>query len=350
LCVAHKNVWQNHQGRVIFGLKDHFIRAQKTKDSVMLTNRAALPRLDYLLAFEAAAELESFAAAAKEMNVSETAVSRKIRLLEDHFGCALFLRGHRSVQLTDHGRKLLSGIAPALKTLERASEHMLEERQRSTVRMAATNSVSSLWLMPRLRKFQMSNHNVTISLFSSDLDSECLTEAFDLAILRGDGDWAGYDAQMLFGETVFPVCAPGYVVNHPHLQNAQDLLNQSLIEVSSNHTEWLNWKTWLAQLGADPAAVRHSTFVNTYPLAIQAAVDGLGIALGWGHLVDRHLQEGTLVRPLDDVHVRTRSGYYLLRRHDAPRHAESEVVSRWLMQESAARKRYVPRLGQRRHA
>lgn len=314
----------------------------------MLKNRAALPRLDYLLAFEVAAELESFALAAKELNVSETAVSRKIRLLETHFGCALFLRGHRSVQLTDHGRKLLSGVGPALKTLERTSETMLQGKGRATVQMAATNSVSSLWLMPRLRKFQMSNHNVTISLFSSDLDSECLTDAYDLAILRGEGDWPGYDAELLFGETVFPVCAPGYAINHPHLVGPDDLLKQSLIEVTSNHTEWLNWKTWLSQLGADPT-VQHSTFVNTYPLAIQAALDGLGIALGWGHLVDRHLQDGSLVKPLGDVHVRTNSGYYLLRRQGAPKHAETDVVASWLTQESAARTRYVPG-GMRRQA
>ena len=306
----------------------------------MLKNRAALPRLDYLLTFEVAAELESFAAAAKELNVSETAVSRKIRLLELHFDCALFVRGHRSVQLTDHGRKLLHSIAPALKTLERASEGMLAERQRSTVHMAATNSVSSLWLMPRLRKFQQSNKNITISLFSSDLDHECLADHFDLTILRGDGDWPGYEAELLFGETVYPVCAPAYATNHPDLKDVGELPAQSLIEVTNNHTEWLNWATWLAQKGVDPDQIRHSTFVNTYPLAIQAAVDGLGIALGWGHLVDRHLQEGALVRPLGPDHVRTQSGYYLLRRQGAGSHAEGDVVARWLLSESATRQRY----------
>lgn len=306
----------------------------------MLKDRAALPRLDYLLTFEAAAELESFAAAAKELNVSETAISRKIRLLELHFNCALFVRGHRSVQLTDHGRKLLNGISPGLKTLERAAQDMLREPQRSTVRMAATNSVSSLWLMPRLRKFQQSNRNISISLFSSDIDHECLAEHFDLTILRGDGEWPGYSAEWLFGETVFPICSPGYAENHKGLSAVEDLPAQSLIEVTNNHTEWLNWATWLTQKGVDPKTIRHSTFVNTYPLAIQAAVDGLGIALGWGHLVDRHLQEGTLVRPLGDVHVRTRSGYYLLRRKDAKAHAESDVVAQWLRSESAARQRY----------
>jgi len=308
----------------------------------MLTDRSVLPRLDYLLAFEVAAELESFAAAAKELNVSETAISRKIRLLELHYDCALFVRGHRSVQLTDHGHKLLNGIGGPLKSIARLSEEMLTDRQRSTVHMAATNSVSSLWLMPRLRKFHQANRTITISLVSSDLDSECLTDDFDLIILRGEGDWPGFTARQLFGETVFPVCAPDYPEPRAEFTAITDLLGQSLIEVTNNHTEWLNWKTWLAAKGADPGKVRHSTFVNTYPLAIQAAVDGLGIALGWGHLVDHHLQSGALVRPLGGEHVRTNAGYYLLRRQRADPHPESDVVADWLLRDSAQRRRYAP--------
>lgn len=310
----------------------------------MLKNRSALPRLDYLLTFEVAAELESFAAAAKELHVSETAVSRKIRLLELHYDCALFVRGHRSVQLTDHGRKLLSGVTPALKAIERVSEDMKSDRQRSTVRMSATNSVASLWLMPRLRKFRQSNRNITISLVSSDIDSECLAEDFDLSILRGDGDWPGFESQLLFGETVFPVCAPGYLEGGDHLSGAGALTDHALIEVTNNHAEWLNWKTWLTQMGVEPGNTRQSTFVNTYPLCIQAAIDGLGIALGWGHLVDRHLQAGALIRPLGNEHVRTNSGYFLLRRRGSTPHAEGDVVAKWLLQESAARKRYGPLL------
>lgn len=306
----------------------------------MLKNRSVLPRLDYLLAFEVAAELESFAAAARELNVSETAVSRKIRLLEQHYGCALFLRGHRSVRLTHHGQKLLDGLHAPLHSIARLSEAMMTDRQRSTVRMAATNSVSSLWLMPRLRKFHQTNHNITISLVSSDLDTECLTGDFDLIILRGDGDWPGFTARRLFGETVFPVCAQGYLDRHAPIKAITDLPGHALIEVTNTHTEWLNWTTWLAQKGAD--AVRHSTFVNTYPLAIQAAVDGLGIALGWGHLVDHHLQSGALVRPLGQDHIRTNSGYYLLRRKGAlPHAADSETVTNWLLNESDQRQRYA---------
>lgn len=307
----------------------------------MLKNRAVLPRLDYLLAFEVAAEMESFAAAAKEMNVSETAVSRKIRLLELHYKCALFLRGHRSVQLTEQGRTLLHGIRAPLKSIAQLSEDMLGKMSRSSVRMSATNSVASLWLMPRMTHFHEANQNITINLFSSDIDSQCLTEEFDLTILRGEGNWPGYDAQHLFGETVFPICAPSYLENYVGIESVTELLNHNLIEVSNNHIEWMNWRNWFVQQGADPDKVKHSTSVNTYPLGVHAAIDGLGIALGWSHLVDRHLESGALVRPLKDAHVRTKSGYYLLRRENAPRHPEADIVARWLIGESATRKRYA---------
>ncbi len=307
----------------------------------MLKNRTALPRLDYLLTFEVAAELESFAAAARELNVSETAISRKIRLLEEHFNCALFVRGHRSVQLTDQGRKLLAGITAPLQMLEQTAQSLHSAPRPGTVRLAATNSVAALWLLPRLPRFQKSHPDITISLFSSDLDKECLSEPFDLTILRGEGRWPGYRAVRLFGETVFPVCSPEYAGNHSSLARADELPAHALIDVRNNHTEWLNWTTWLAQKGVDPARIRHVTQVNTYPLAIQAAVDGLGIALGWGHLVDRHLQEGRLVRPLGEIHVRTNSGYYLLRHENARRDPDAEQVVAWLLRESAARQRYA---------
>lgn len=305
----------------------------------MPKDQRVLPPLDYLLAFDAAAEHESFAAAARRLNVSETAVSRKIRLLEQHYACALFLRGNRSVQLTEQGRKLLNGVRPALQALTGISQDMLGDRHPKTVRVAATHSVSALWLMPRLHRFRQANRSIAISLVSSDHDAECLSLDYDLSILRGDGNWPGFTATRLFGECVFAVCSPGYLAENPSVADLQSLPGHPLIEVSNNHTEWLNWKTWLARKGAAPADLRLSTFVNTYPLAIQAAQDGMGVALGWGHLVDAHLQSGALMRPLGDSHLRTGSGYYLLQRDGAGRHPGRDLVARWLVQDSATRRR-----------
>ena len=299
-----------------------------------------LPPLDYLLAFEAAANHGSFAAAARHLNISETSISRKVRLLELHYDVALFVRGHRSITLTPQGHSLLTPVREALDALRSASQEVLSRQQKNAVHLAATNSVAALWLMPRLRRFNRANPRVQIMLLASDEDEECLADTTDLAILRGDGNWPGYRAQQLFGETVFPVCAPSYLRTRPQAGDLAALPDLDLIEVSNKHTEWMSWPSFLSEQGLARTKVTSATHVNTYPLAIQAAADGMGIALGWGHLVDRMLDDGTLVRPLGDRCVRTQSGYYLLEREGQKSFPERDIVEKWLLSESAARKRY----------
>jgi DNA-binding transcriptional LysR family regulator len=302
--------------------------------------RRRLPPLDYLVAFEASAECVSFAGASKLLNISETAISRKVRLLEQHFGLSFFLRGHRSIELTPHGRAFLSRIRPALELIRDAADDAMRTSQNRPVTLAATNSVAALWLTPRLTAFRRDNPHLKIMLLSSDNDEECLADTVDLTILRGDGKWPGYSAQMLFGETVFPVCAPGFLAETPEAASLDSLPGMPLIEVASSHTEWMTWRDWLASQGHARAQLEHTAFFNTYPLAVQAAVDGAGVALGWGHLVDRLLDEGRLVRPLGPAYLRTAHGYYLLLPEDRVISAGTHEVADWLMQLSASRRRY----------
>jgi len=306
----------------------------------MVRKKGLLPPLDYLLAFEAAALSQSFAAASRELNISETAISRKVRLLELHYDIPVFVRGHRSIRLTPQGQALLDKTRPALEMLRAASQEMLSEHQKNAVTLAATNSVASLWLMPKLRKFNVGNKHVKIMLVSSDNDEECLGETMDLCILRGDGNWPGFDAILLFGETIFPVCSPRFLKSSPGISEISALPGHALIEVSSMHTEWMNWKTWLGYHGVEIEQQDRSAVFNTYPLSIQAAVDGLGVALGWGHLVDHLLESGELVRPLGETDVRTEHGYFLLKSQSKPAYPEREIVESWLLRSSAARRRY----------
>ncbi len=306
----------------------------------MVEKNGLLPPLDYLLAFEAAALCQSFAGASRELNISETAISRKVRLLELHYDIPVFVRGHRSIRLTPQGQALLDKTRPALEMLRNASREMLSQHHNNAVTLAATNSVASLWLMPRLRKFNAANRHLKIMLVSSDNDQECLGDTMDLCILRGSGDWPGFSATKLFGETIFPVCAPRFLAANPGAREVTALPELALIDVSNMHTEWMNWKTWLGHHGVAADQLRQSTLFNTYPLSIQAALDGLGVALGWGHLVDHLLDSGALVRPLGDRDVRTQDGYYLLKSQGRPAFPEREIVERWLLQTSAARRRY----------
>ena len=310
----------------------------------MPSKRNVLPPLDHLLAFEAAAKNQSFAAASRELNISESAISRKARLLEQHYGIPLFVRGHRSVTLTPQGQSLLEHVRPAMQSLRNISTEFLSKQNRNEVTLAATNSVAALWLMPRLRKFNRRNKQLKIMLVASDSDVECLGENIDLTILRGDGNWPGYRGRMLFGETVFPVCSPAFLANNPDAHDVKNLARLSLVDVSSGHTEWMNWDVWLNSQLATAPDIEKSVVFNTYPLAVQAAVEGLGIALGWGHLVDHLLDNGTLVRPLRKLSTRTEFGYYLLRREKRKSFPERNAVEDWLLSESAARKPYGPRV------
>ena len=313
---------------------------QDTASAHSTLKRRPLPPLDYLLAFEAAASEMSFAGAARQLHISETAISRKVRLLELHFGLSFFTRGHRSIELTQYGREFLTRILPALDLLRGAADDMLKTSQKRPVVLAATNSVASLWLTPRLHDFRETNKPVSIMLVASDNDDECLAETVDLAILRGDGYWKGYDARRLFGETIFPVCSPDFLSRHPEVAASENLPSAPLIEVSSTHTEWMNWRIFLSHLGVTGDRLDRATLFNSYPLSIQAAVDGLGIALGWAHLVDPLLDAGRLVRPLGESQVRTDHGYYLLVPQNRPAFPGRDEVTDWLMQISSTRPRY----------
>lgn len=315
-------------------------RGQSPVARIMKETSVSLPPLDYMLAFEATAEAESFVAASKLLNISETAISRKVRLLELHYGVPFFLRGHRSISITPQGAMFLARIKPALEMLREASRKTVADYEDRPVTLAATNSVAALWLMPRLQKFNRHNKHLKIMLVSSDDDNECLSDNVDLAILRGNGTWAGFHAQMLFGETVFPVCSPEYLKANPKAADPAEIHALDLIEVSSNHREWMNWRTWLESAGYDVRVLHQGSIFNTYPLSVQAAVDGLGIALGWGHLVDPLLQQEKLVRPLGPTKVRTDHGYYLLKSERKNGFAECQIVEELLLGFSAERTRY----------
>ncbi len=302
--------------------------------------RKALPPLDYLLAFEASALAGGFSPASKTLNISETAISRKVRLLELHFGLTFFERSHRAIELTKQGREFLARIKPALDTIRDVADDAMVKSQNRPVTLAATNSVASLWLTPRLHAFRQANPHLKIMLVASDSDEECLADSVDLTILRGDGNWPGYKSHLVFGETVFPVCSPDFLRQHPEVAKLEALNEAPLIEVSSSHTEWMNWRTWLRHKGISQVDLEQTTLFNTYPLSIYAAVDGVGVALGWGHLVDQLLESGKLIRPLGDAHVRTTFGYYLLLPEKRIPSAGCSEVAEWLRQTSAARKRY----------
>ena len=273
--------------------------------------KKALPPLDPLIAFEAAARHLSFTRAADELNLSQAAVSQQIRNLEQSLGTALFIRSHRSVRLSSAGRSFQHTVSSALRHLAAATSDLREPARSERLTIAADQSIAAMWLMPRLPEFQRQHATVRLRLVASDDESDCLGDEIQMAIIHGDGHWPGYLARRLFAEEVFPVCSPDYLESMPSINTASDLLNGQLLELEDEHWNWINWQTWLSKNDTHLPTGHAALQINSYPLLIDAARNGQGIALGWRYLVDDDVQKGSLVKALD-AGVETPYGYYLV--------------------------------------
>jgi DNA-binding transcriptional LysR family regulator len=273
--------------------------------------RRTLPPLDSLVAFEAAARHESFTRAAEELSLSQAAVSQRIRLLEENLGASLFARAHRRVRLTTAGRTLQHAAAPALRQIAMAAEELRAPSARTRLTIGADQSIASMWLMPRLAAFRAATGETSVRLVASDEEADCLAGDVEIAILHGDGNWPQRASTLLFAEEVFPVCAPSYIENTTPLHAPTDLLDHALLELEDVRWDWMNWRGWLSRAGVNRPTSREPLRINAYPLVIEAAKAGQGIALGWHRLVDADLATGTLLRPLTHS-VRTDFGYHLV--------------------------------------
>lgn len=272
-----------------------------------------LPPLDLLVPFEASARLSSFTRAAEELSVTQSAVSQRVRRLEDVLGTALFVRHHRRIDLTDEGRELYNGVKVALQHLSAATKTIRRPDDKPVVRLAVDTSIGGLWLVPRLRRFLAGHSPLEVDLTVSD-DPAAMLGA-DVIVLHGDGSWPGFDAALLFADEVFPVCAPSYLARC-RVETVDALCSADLIDLDYKQWNWMNWGIWLTEAGGDPAGANVVIRTNDYPAKINAARAGLGVALGWRHFVDEDIRTGRLVQPIP-VSVRTELGYYVALRQGA---------------------------------
>lgn len=273
--------------------------------------RKKLPPLDPLVAFEAAARHQSFTQAANELNLSQAAVSQQIRSLEEYLGVSLFHRAHRSVTLTREGRDYQHTVAATLNQLANATVELRVADPDNTLTVAVDQSIASLWLIPRLRRFQATYPKVKLRLIASDEIEECLNNKVHIAIIYGDGNFRGYEATKVFEEAVFPVCSPEFLEEHGPIESTSDLVKHNLIELEDDNWNWMNWRRWLSEQDVEMPVENRHMYVNSYPVVIDAARAGHGIALGWRNLVCNEFSRGKLVNPTGQVYE-SDHGYYLL--------------------------------------
>lgn len=273
-----------------------------------------LPPLNALRSFEAAARHLSFAAAAEELGLTPSAISHQIRALEANLGLKLFLRLNPGLALTEDGKQMLRGVEVGFLALVEATDRVKARAQRRVVTVAAPSPVALYWLLPRLPAFAARHPGVEPHVVSFDAGEPFFArDQLDLAIVkrRVDGFKLGADEAFLMRDWVFPVCSPAIVTNERPLSAPLHLARHTLVQEDQQSSPDIDWQVWLKDLGVatscPPALLRYSHFA----MAMQAAIDGQGVALGRSPLVDRDIAEGRLLRPLPHPGVAASRAYVL---------------------------------------
>lgn len=292
-----------------------------------------LPSLTALAAFEAAARHLSLKRAAEELNVTPGAVSRQIKTLESDAGCALFLRRPRGVELTAEGETLYAVLGRSFGQIAEAYHRIQSGGSAVSVTIGATTAFASMWLMPRLGDFWRAHQDITINHVISDNAKELRTAAVDLRIRYGDGAWPDETSLLLFGDRIYPVCGPG-LAREACVKTAEELLELPLLQLSGVDPGWTDWADWLRRVGVSAKPRTSRSFTN-YVIALQAAQDDQGVALGWHSLVAPLVTEGRLAR-LTSAEIAAPGAFYVTWNASRELTAEAEALRDWLVAQTPA--------------
>ncbi|WP_339669586.1 LysR substrate-binding domain-containing protein [Dasania marina] len=304
-----------------------------SKRGGMKTLRSRLPPLKSLIAFEAVARHLSLTKAGQELFISREAVSRQIRILEEHLGIKLFDRLHRAVGLTKAGKEFLAVIQVSLESIADVSGAIQKKTQPLKITISATVAISSFWLTSRLISYKSDYPQAELRVVVSDKPVDLNESDIDIGFRYGNGHWPGLTAIKLFDITSFPVCSPEYLKKSPPIRSSIDLLDHNLINLDGEIHAHEDWQWWLKGHGVPlPASFKTLGFDN-YNNVIQVALDGQGIALGFSGLVSDLLAANKLVQPLDTSLSRSEAVYLVLpNRVEQSEQAKSFID--WVLEES----------------
>jgi LysR family glycine cleavage system transcriptional activator len=281
---------------------------------------ARLPSLNGLRAFEAAARHLSFTLAAAELNVTQTAISHQIRRLEEELGIRLFIRQNRALALTAEARDYLPGIRAAFNDLRLATDRLLRKDDDKVLTISTLASLAAKWLLPRLTDFQEQHPGIDVRITTSTGLVDFQRDDVDAGIRYGRGQWPGLRADWLMADELFPVCSPSLLRGDKPLRQPEDLKGYPLLHTSNANSD--DWRLWLTAAGqpADIARQPGITFDMIF-MTIQAAIDGIGVAMGRTSYVQDDIAKGRLVVPFK-IALPADAGFYLVSpqgRREAPK-------------------------------
>jgi LysR family glycine cleavage system transcriptional activator len=300
-----------------------------------------------LRAFEAVARRLSFSAAAEELFLTQPAISRQIKSLEDELGAQLFVRGTRKVELTHAGEQLLRGVMPLLQRLDTTVRQLRSARGRRHVSVSTFPSFASLWLLPRLAAFEAIHPGIDIRISATETMVDLDDPEIDL-VLRYCLPEAAPGAQQMFGEVITPVVSAAFARqaadgSTPRLAQPRDLAHHTLLEedVHLPSSEYMSWSRWLRDNGIERLEPARWLYLNYTYQQVQAALAGGGVALGRVAMITDALARGELVEPFGPAHRTTSPFAYWLfdlaaLRGERNARAEVGAFAQWLVEQAAA--------------
>lgn len=308
-----------------------------------------LPPLNALRAFEAAARHLSFVLAAKELHVTAAAISHQVKGLEEHLGVKLFRRRARGLELTGAGRTCLPKLRDGFDRLAEAVEQVRTSIAPGTLSVSCAPTFASKWLGPRLHRFLAVHPDLDVRIHASTRlidptrsdvaaaksQSDAPIDDADVAIRFGSGHYPGFHVDPLLAVSVTPMCGPRLLAGDSALREPSDLRNHVLIQDNiPPEDDRPLWTRWLEAAGVEGVDVSHGLRFNHAVLALEAAADGLGVALGMPQIAAFDLASGRLVVPFA-LRLPLASAYYLVSSGERSERGEVTAFRRWILEEAS---------------
>lgn len=270
----------------------------------MKNYRRTLPPLDYLLFFETVARHKNFTRAAEELNVSQAAVSKRIKFLETWLGVELIVRHGRAVDLTKAGHKLAANASEALEYLA-LGIGQLRQGAHDKLSLASNIAVSQFWLTPQVNEYLLSQHAVPVSITASNNEVDILNQDHDAIVYYGTDIPSGWEGEILFKELWQPLAAPSLLAQNPDLEQV------TLLDFDKLALKWINWPDFLDLSGSEDFATSPRVNLGSYGSSLDAAIRGKGIALGCVDVLKYEIEAGRLI-PLESRPLETGRTYFLI--------------------------------------
>ena len=295
-----------------------------------MNSRKYLPPMGLLVAFEACARLQKFTSAAHELSLTQSAVSRQIRALEDIVGVELFVRERQAVRLTPAGEIYAEEIRQSLRDIGNSTLRIKASPGTGILTLAILPTMGTRWLAPLLPSFVQQNPGVTLNLVTRlepfNMDADDVHAAFHY----GAPEWPHAELDFLFEETIFPACSKGLRARHGFAR-AQDLLAAPLLHLTSRRQAWTQWFESQGIEGPQMGGIS----IDQFATATQAASAGLGVALLPEFLFRAELERGELVSALD-VRSRSQGSYYLACAASKTWYPPLKAFRQWIQEQTTA--------------